>query len=155
MTLRLPTLELRSPTFTWMGVGIVVTLGLFGLLWFLFSQLVSLEQPVNQSRIVMVSGLGWMVCAIVWWNMKAPQSRLHAVFTVLLSTLAVALAGTVVRFIGLLFQGVLFDHQVLVTFSLLSGVLLVAQVVLAVPAAVVMQQVVLRRIEPAAPHLPG
>ena len=138
-----------------MLVGLVLTLGLFGLLWFLFSHLVSLEQPVDQSRIVMVSGLGWMVCAIVWWNMKTPQSRLHAVFTVLLSTLAVALAGTVVRFLGLLFQGVLFDHRVLVTFSLLSGVLLVAQVVLAVPAAVVMQQVVLRRIEPAAPHLPG
>ena len=75
-------------------------------------------------------------------------------FTVLLSTLAVALAGTVVRFIGLLFQGVLFDHRVLVTFSLLSGVLLVAQVVLAVPAAVVMQQIVLRRTR-FAPDLPG
>jgi len=154
MTLRLPTLEFRTPNITWMLSGVAVTLGLFGLLWFLFSHLVSLEQPVNQSRIVMISGLGWMVCAVVWWKMKTPQSRLHAVFTVLLSTLAVALAGTVVRFIGLLFQGVLFDHRVLVTFSLLSGVLLVAQVVLAVPAAVVMQQIVLRRTR-FAPDLPG
>ena len=138
-----------------MLVGIVVTLGLFGLLWFLFSHLVSLDQADYQSRVVMVSGLGWMVCAIVWWNAKAPQSRLHAVFTVLLSTLAVALAGTVVRFVGLLFQGVLFDKRVLVTFSVLSGVLLVAQVVLAVPAALVMQQIVLRRTPSSAPHLPG
>ncbi len=154
MTLRLP-LDLRTPNLTWILVGVVVTLGLFGLLWFLFSHLVSLDQPDSQSRVVMLSGLGWMVFAIAWWKMKTPQSRLHAVFTVLLSTLAVALAGTVVRFIGLLFQGVLFDRRVLVTFSLLSGVLLVAQVVLAVPAAVVLQQIVLRRVPPPAPHLPG
>ena len=153
MTLRLPTLELRTPT--WMLAGIVVTLGLFGLLWFLFSHLVSLEQAAYQSRVVMISGFGWMVCAIAWWHMKAPQSRLHAVFSVLLSTLAVALAGTAVRFMGLLFQGVLFDKRVLVTFSVLSGVLLVAQVVLAVPPALVLQQVVLRRTQPSAPQLPG
>ncbi len=153
MTLRVPSLEVRTPP--WMVAGIVVTLCLFGLLWLLFSQLVSLDQPASQSRIVMLSGLGWMVCAVVWWNMKTPQSRLHAVFTVLLSTLAVALAGTIVRFVGLLFQGVLFDKRVLVTFSVLSGVLLVAQVVLAVPAALVLQQVVLRRASPPAPHLPG
>ncbi len=155
MTIRPPVLELRKPDTTWMLLGLLITLCLFGVLWFLFSHLVSLDQPVNQSRIVMVSGLGWMVCTIAWWKMKAPQSRLHAVFTGLLSTLAVALAGTLVRFIGLLFQGVLFDRRVLVTFSLLSGVLLVAQVVLAVPSAVLMQQIVLRRIQPQPSHLPG
>lgn len=155
MTLRPNALELRRPNSTWMLGGAFATLCLFGLLWFLFSHLVNLDQPIDQSRVVMISGLGWMVCAIVWWKMKPPQSRLHAVITVLLSTAAVALAGTLVRFIGLLFQGVLFDKRVLVTFSLLSGVLLVAQLILAVPSALLMQQIVLRRAEPPAPHLPG
>jgi len=155
MTSRLPALEPRRPDLTWMLLGVLITLCLFGVLWFLFSHLVNLAQPVSQSRVVMISGLGWMVCSIVWWKMKPPQSRLHAVITVLLSTLAVAAAGTLVRFVGLLFQGVLFDRRVLVTFSLLSGVLLVAQLILAVPSAVVMQQIVLRRVQPQAPHLPG
>jgi hypothetical protein len=155
MALRPNALELRQPNTTWMLVGVLVTLCLFGVLWFLFSHLVSLDQPVTQSRVVMISGLGWMVCTIVWWKMKPPHTRLHAVITVLLSALAVAAAGTLVRFISLLFQGVLFDKRVLVTFSLLSGVLLVAQLILAVPSAVLMQQVVLRRAQPQAPHLPG
>ena len=147
-------LEFRTPAFGWMLGGIVATLCLFGLLWLVFSSIVSLEQPASQSRIVMVSGLGWIVCAIVWWHMKTPQSRLHAVVTVLLTALAVGLAGTIVRFVGLLFQGVLFDHRVLVTFSLLSAVLLVAQLMLAVPSAILMQQLVLRRTRPM-PDLPG
>ncbi len=129
--------------------GIAATLCLLGVLWVVFSGIVSLDQPANQSQVVMISGLGWMVCAIVWWKMKTPQSRLHAVFTVLLSAFAVALAGTAVRFIGLLFQGVLFDKRVLITFSLLSAVLLVAQLILAVPSAILMQQLVLRRARPA------
>jgi hypothetical protein len=154
MTSRSPSLELRTPHLHWMLLGTAATLCLFGLLWFLFSHLVSLDQPIGQSRVVMVSGLGWMVCSLVWWNMKAPHSRLHAVFAVLLSTLAVALAGTLFRFVGLLFQGVLFDRRVLVTFSLLSGVLMVAQLILAVPSAVMMQQIVLRRVR-RLPDLPG
>ena len=153
MAFHAPALELRRST--WILAGVLATLCLFGLLWFVFSHLVSLEQPVNQSRVVMISGLGWMVCAVVWWKMRPPLSRLHAVFGVLFSALGVALAGTAVRFIGLLFQGVLFDKRVLVTFALLSGVLLVAQLILAVPSAVVMQQIVLRRGQPPAPHLPG
>ena len=155
MASRPSALELRRPNSTWILGGVLATLCLFGVLWFLFSHLVSLEQPVNQSRIVMISGLGWMVFAIVWWKMRPPQSRLHAMFAVLLSTLAVALAGTAFRFASLLFQGVLFDRRVLVTFSLLSVVLLLAQLVLAVPSALLMQQVVLRRAEPLAPQLPG
>jgi len=148
-------LEIRRPNTSWMLGGVFLTLCLFGVLWFLFSRLVNLEQPVSQSRIVMISGLGWMALAITWWKMKPPQSRLHAVFDVLLSALAVALAGTAMRFAGLLIQGMLFDRRVLVTFSLLSGVLLVAQLVLAVPSALVLQSVVLRRAAPAAPQLPG
>ena len=134
--------------------GISATLCLFGVLWFLFSGIVNLDQPANQSQIVMISGLGWMVCAIAWWKMKVPQSRLHAVFTVLLTALAVALGGTGVHFIGLLFKGVLFDRREMVGFVLMSAVLLVAQLILAVPSAVLMQQLVLRRARPAV-DLPG
>ena len=153
MSFHPPALELRRTT--WMLTGVLVTLCLFGLLWFVLSQLVNLDHAVDQSRVVMISALCWMIFAIVWWKMKTPHSRLHAVATVLLSTMAVALAGTVVGFLSLLFQGVLFDKRVLMTFSVLSGVLLIAQLILAVPSAVVMQQIVLRRAEPPAPHLPG
>ena len=155
MTMRLPNLELRRPNTSWMLGGLLSTLVLFGLLWLVFSHLVTRDQPDIQSRMVMVSGLGWMVCALVWWKMKVPQSRLHAVFTVLLCALVVALAGTVVHFVGLLFRGVLFDRRVLVTVSMVSGLLLMAQLILAVPSALLMQQIVLRRADPQAPHLPG
>jgi len=155
MTAFSPALELRKPETTWMLGGITATLCLFGVLWFLFSRLVNLDQPATQSRVIMVSGLGWMVCTVAWWKMKAPQSRLHAVMTGLLGTLAVTLAGTAVRFAGLLIQGALFDRRVLVTFSLLSGVLLVAQLILAIPSAILLQQIVLRRAAPVAPQLPG
>lgn len=134
--------------------GICATLVLFGILWFVFSGIINLDQPGNQSQIVMISALGWMVFAVVWWKMKIPQSRLHAVFTVLLSTLAVALAGTAVHFIGLLFKGVLFDRREMVGFTLMSVILLVAQLILAVPSAILMQQMVLRRARPAV-DLPG
>ena len=154
MTLRPSTLELRTPAITWMLSGVLITLCLFGVMWFLISHLIRLEQPASQSEVVMISGLGWMVCTIVWWKMKTPQSRLHAVFTVLLCALAVALAGTAFSFAGLLVQGVLFDRRVLRIFSLFSGVLLVVQLILAVPSAVLMQQLVLRRARPT-PDLPG
>lgn len=148
MTSRSPTLELRTPNTTWMLVGIFATLVLFGILWFVFSGIINLDQPSSQSQIIMISGLGWMVFTVVWWKMKTPQSRLHAVFTVLLSTLAVALAGTTVHFIGLLFKGVLFDRREMVGFTLMSIILLVAQLILAVPSAILMQQLVLRRARP-------
>ncbi len=153
MTSRPSKLELRTPTLSWMLGGIAVTLCLFGVLWFVFSGIINLDQPVSQSRIVMVSGLSWMVCATVWWHMKAPQSRLHAVFTVLLTAFAVSLAGTVISFMGLLFKGVLYDHHTLRTYSIEYPLLVVLQLILAVPSAIVMQQMVLRRARPT-PDLP-
>jgi len=155
MTVPSPSLELRTPNLRWTLLGIAATLGLFGLLWFVVLHLVSLDQPQTQSRVVMISGLGWMVCTVVWWKMKAPHSRLHAVFAVLLCALVVAMAGTAFRFAGLLIQGVLLDHRVLRIFSILSGALLIVQLILAVPSAVLMQQIVLRRARPPVPHLPG
>ncbi len=154
MTLRPSTLELRAPNITWMLGGIAATICLFGVLWFLVSHLVNLEQAAVESRVVMISGLGWMGCSVAWWKMKPPQSRLHAVFMVLLCALAVALGGTVLRFIGLVFQGVLYDHRELRGYSLLFGALLFVQLILAVPSAVLMQQLVLRRSLPT-PDLPG
>jgi ABC-type glycerol-3-phosphate transport system permease component len=152
MTLRLPTLELRNTA--WMLGGIVVTLCLFGALWFFVSHLVNLEEAATESWVVMISGLGWMVCPLVWWKTRPPQSRLHAVFFVLLCALVVALAGTALGFIGLLFHGVLFDRRELRGYSLLFSVLLIVQLILAVPSAALMQQLVLRRIR-SAPELPG
>ena len=152
MTLRLPTLELRNTT--WVLGGIAATLCLFGVLWFLVSHLVNLEEAATESRVVMISGLGWMVCPLVWWKTRPPQSRLHAVFFVLLCALAVALAGTALGFISLVFHGVLFDRRELRGYSLLFSILLIVQLLLAVPSAVLMQQVVLRRIRSAA-DLPG
>ena len=131
------------------------TLCLFGLLWFAISGLINLEQAATQSRVVMVSGLGWMACTVAWWKMKPPQSRLHAVVSVLVCAAAVALAGTILGFIGLVFHGVLFDRRELRGYSLLFGLLLIVQLILAVPSAILMQQVLLRRPAQPAPHLPG
>ncbi len=155
MTSPASSLELRTPNLRWMLMGCLATLCLFGLLWFVVSQLVNLDQAATQSRVVMISSLGWMVCTLAWWKMKPPSSRLHAVFGVLLCALVVALAGTAFSFAGQLVQGTLLDHRVLRVFSILSGALLIVQLILAVPSAVVLQQVVLRRVRPQAPHLPG
>lgn len=148
-------LEIRRPETTWMLTGVLVTLCFHGVLWWLFSGLVSLNEPVRQSRQVMISALFWMIGTLAWWKYRLPQSRLHAVFSVLGCVLLVALVGTVFAFLALVFRGVIFDRQVTTTFSLLSGVLLVAQLILAVPSAVVLQALVLRRRRPEAPHLPG
>jgi len=134
--------------------GIAATLCLFGLLWFLMSQIISQDDAANQSRIVMISGLGWMVCAVVWWKMKMPRGRLHAVSSVLVSALAVSLAGTVISFLGLLVKGVMYDHQTLKRYLIYYALLVIVQLILAVPSAVLMQQLVLRRAR-RSPDLPG
>ncbi len=149
------TLEIRRPETTWMLTGVLVTLCLHGLLWWVFSGIVSLNEPVRQSRQVMISALFWMIGALAWWKYRLPQSRLHAVMSVLGCVLLVAIVGTVFAFLALVFRGVVFDHQVTTTFSLLGGVLLIAQLILALPSSLVLQGLVLRRRAPEAPQLPG
>ncbi|MGZ3306738.1 MAG: hypothetical protein ACXU8U_12835, partial [Asticcacaulis sp.] len=99
-------LEIRSPQTTWMLAGIVGTLCLFGALWFAFSTLVRLGDTGQQSRMVMISALCWMVCTLMLWKARTPQSRLHAVMSALGCVLVVAIFGTGFAFLGHLLRGV-------------------------------------------------
>lgn len=129
-------LRLRTPHLPWLVTAAAAALSVQGAVW-LGANLV-----MGGGRLLpqLIMALGWSVCALVLWLMSAPKSRLHAVFSACLCALALSLIGTLTAWVRL--KG---EAQVPQAFSLLGGVLILAHLVMALPAIIALQATALTR----------
>ena len=140
-------LQLRPPETRWMILAAVAALCLHGLCWYVTRLLLGDgPEALAETQRQMCLALAWMVGALIIWKMALPASRLHAVLTVLTCALFLTVLGSAAAFLKLLFV----DHAVLSgklvsSFLMLGGLLVVAQLVLAIPSAILLQAVGLRR----------
>ena len=146
MATQLTDLELRQPLLPWMVTGSVAALGLYGLLWFLLGSFVSLEQPGIETRQLMISGVFWTIAVLALWRLNVPRSRLHAVMSVLTCVVAVGALGTFVSVAVQAIQGAVINKALIANYLILGGALLLAQLFLAIPSAIILQQIVLMRL---------
>ena len=140
-------LTIRMPETRWMILAAVIALCLHGLCWYATRTLMGDgPEALAETQRQMCLALAWMVCALVMWKISLPPSRLHAVLTVLTCALFLTVLGSAAAFIKL----VLVDHAVvngklISSFLTLGGLLVVAQLVLSIPSAILLQAVALRR----------
>lgn len=140
-------LEIRTPDTRWLILAAVIAVCLHGLCWYLVRTLLGDgPEALAETQRQMCLALAWMVGALVIWKISLPPSRLHAVLTVLTCALFLVILGSAAAFVKL----ILVDHAVVTgklvsSFLTLGGLLVAAQLVLAIPSSVVLQAVALRR----------
>lgn len=140
-------LEIRTPDTRWLILAAVIAVCLHGLCWYLVRTLLGDgPEALAETQRQMCLALAWMVGALVIWKISLPPSRLHAVLTVLTCALFLVVLGSAAAFVKL----ILVDHAVVTgklvsSFLTLGGLLVAAQLVLAIPSSVVLQAVALRR----------
>ena len=144
-------LLIRTPDTRWLILAAVMALCLHGFCWYVTRTLLGDgPEALSETQRQMCLAMAWMIGALVIWKMSVPPSRLHAILTVLTCALFLTLLGSAAAFIKLIFV----DHAVVTgklvsSFLTLGGLLVVAQLVLAIPSAIVLQAVALRRAPPA------
>lgn len=140
-------LHFRRPQRRWMLIALAAALCLHGFEWFLQASLLPLEDggafAVTQRQVVLA--LFWMGGALALWNLAPPPSRLHAVMMALLCVLFVSVMGSVFVVAGHALRGAAMEADLLSSFAIYGGLLVLAQLVLAVPTAVLLQGLALSR----------
>ncbi len=138
-----------------MIISIFAAVALHGLCWFVARLLTGDSQAVGETQRQISLGLAWMVGAVALWRINLPPSRLHAVFTVLVCALFLVLLGSGAALIKLVMvDGAQPNGRLLQSFGMLSGLMLLAQMALAVPSAILLQGLALTRGSSARPKLP-
>ncbi|WAC48168.1 hypothetical protein OVA03_15965 [Asticcacaulis sp. SL142] len=150
-------LQLRQPAFPWMVTSLIGAMVLHGCVWF-FARLLAPQgaDAVVETQRQIGLGFFWMVGALALWSLKVPKSRLKAVVMGLTCAGLIGLLGS-----ALAFGQFLLHHKVpatshnLIPFAGFSLLMVVAQLVLAIPAAITLQQIALKRTPPdtAVPHV--
>ncbi|MDI7776051.1 hypothetical protein [Asticcacaulis sp. EMRT-3] len=139
-------LHLRQPETPWLIAATAAALCLHGALWFVARTLAGDAAAGGEACRQMVPALGWLICALVVWKVFAPSSRLHAVFSAWGCTLAVVVLGSLAALIRLvLLQGYAPSHELLSSFSMLSLMLVLAQLIMALPSILLLQGIALTR----------
>ncbi len=140
-------LTFRKPEKTWMLLSGIAALCLHGALWFVAQSVFGGDSDaMSETQIKMVLAVSWIVCALVLWKIGMPASRLHAVLSVLTCALFVTGLGSVAALIKLIFiDRAEPTHELLSSFGLLSGLMLLAHLALAAPTAILLQGLALSR----------
>jgi magnesium-transporting ATPase (P-type) len=141
-----PGLSYRQPEMRWMFISGIAALCLHGLCWFVVRALWGDTDAAGETQRQVTLALFWMVCTLIAWKLSPPPTRLHATLGVLMYALFLTLLGSVVALIKLSF----FDHMklgldLLKSFSLLSVMMILTHMCLAVPSAILLQAVALKR----------
>ncbi len=141
-----PGLSYRQPELRWMIIAGVAALCLHGLCWFMVRVLWGDAHAVDETQRQMTLALFWMICTLIAWKLSPPPSRLHATLGVLMYALFLILLGSVAALIKLAFiDRMALDAQLLKSFSLLSIMMVLTHMCLAVPSAILLQAVALKR----------
>lgn len=139
-------LEFRKPVTTWNITAVFVALVLHGLMWFVARLVFGDSQAVSAAQGQMILALMWMIGAIAMWWINPPPSRLHAVLLVLGCALFVTVLGSAVAFIKFtVLDGGQATQELFSSFILFGGLMILAQIVLAIPSAILLQTVALKR----------
>jgi hypothetical protein len=141
-----PALSYRQPELRWMVIAGVAALCLHGFCWFVVRVLWGDVHAADETQRQVTLALFWMVCTLFAWKLKPPPSRLHAALSVLMYALFLILLGSVAALIKLAFiDRMPLDAQLLKSFSLLSVMMVLTHMCLAVPSAILLQAVALKR----------
>ena len=139
-------LEFRKPVTTWNITAVFAALVLHGIMWFVARVLFGDSQAVSAAQGQMILALMWMIGAIAMWWINPPPSRLHAILLVLGCALFVTVLGSAVAFFKfILLDGGQATQQLFSSFILFGGLMILAQIALAVPSAILLQMVALKR----------
>jgi hypothetical protein len=129
-----------------MVIAGVAALCLHGFCWFVVRVLWGDVHAADETQRQVTLALFWMVCTLIAWKLKPPPSRLHAALSVLMYALFLILLGSVAALIKLAFiDRMPLDAQLLKSFSLLSVMMVLTHMCLAVPSAILLQAVALKR----------
>jgi hypothetical protein len=141
-----PALSYRQPELRWMVIAGVAALCLHGFCWFVVRVLWGDAHAIDETQRQVTLALFWMVCTLIAWKLKLPPTRLHATLSVLMYALFLILLGSVAALIKLAFiDRMPLDAPLLKSFSLLSIMMVLTHMCLAVPSAILLQAVALKR----------
>ena len=129
-----------------MIISAIAALCLHGLCWFAARSLWGDAEAASETQRQMTLALFWIICTLIAWKLSPPPSRLHATLGVLMYALFLTLLGSVAALIKLTFvDRYPVGPELLKSFSMLSLVMILMQMCLAVPSAILLQAVALRR----------
>jgi hypothetical protein len=131
----------RSPVAVFIAVGMAMALGAHGLSWMLVTGLLSPASALSESSRQIGLAIWWVAASIFLWSVYSPKSRFRAALMTMGCVLFTGFVGTIaVIFTQLQHPN---DYSASVHIIVLLSVL-IAQTLLALPAAVVLQWIVLR-----------
>ena len=130
-----------------MFIAGVAALCLHGLCWFAARVLWGDAHAAEETQRQVTLALFWMVSTLIAWKLSPPPSRLHATLGVLMYALFLILLGSVAALIKLAFiDRMPLDAQLMKSFALLSLMMILTHMCLAVPSAILLQAVALKRM---------
>ncbi len=127
-----------------MIISALVALCLHGVCWFVTRWLGSDPQALAETQRQMGIALAWMVGALALWRLSPPPSRLHAILVVMLCALFVTCLGSAGALATYFARGMVSDN-LLSSFAMFGGLMILGQLALAIPSAVVLQALALTR----------
>jgi len=140
-------LQTRKPFVMWCPLALLASGAVHGVLWYL-TRAIAAQGEIAGGDSVRQIGLSvfWMVCAAAVWQIKSPRKRLHAVGQVLIAALLIGLLGSVMAFINLtLTQNFELSLNNALIFAVVALPMVVSQLIVALPSAVLFQQILLKR----------
>jgi len=141
-----PALSYRQPELRWMVLAGVAALCLHGFCWFSARALWGDADAAGETQRQMTLALFWVICTLIAWKLRPPPTRLHATLGVLTYALCLTLLGSGVALIKLAFLDRMpLGPDLLKAFSLLSVMMILTHMCLAVPSAILLQAVALKR----------
>ena len=141
-------LTFRQPAMRWMITGALAGLCLHGACWYFARVIAADPEAVGETQRQMGIALAWMVGALALWRISPPASRLHAVLSILVCALFVTCLGSVGALATWVAKGQI-NGELLSSFAVFGGLMVLGQLMLAIPSAVLLQAVALTR-EPVA-----
>ncbi|UDF03858.1 hypothetical protein [Asticcacaulis sp. AND118] len=140
-------LTARRPLFLWFVLALLAATLLHACVWFA-ARLFAAQGFLAAAEGARQMGLSlfWMVCTASLWLIQGPKNRFHAVLHVLGCAFLVCALGSFMAFSNLTFsQNFEFSLKNMLVFGLVAVPMVVSQVLLALPSAILFQMILLGR----------
>ncbi len=141
-------LHLRDPALPWALTAVVMSLSLHCLVWIAARMLVQndLDTALEETRTQIGLALSWLIATLAFWCLFPPKTRVSALMSSLFCVVLLAFLGSLIAYIRVhLSEGFDLNLTNILVFSFYSLLMLLAQVLLAVPALLILQAISLTR----------